>query len=152
MPTDAAEVVNLGHHLLANKRNRECTSLFDIFVGLTERPNAQRQQLPTTSTSTLIDQVTAHLEYNADSATLKSTAAHFGYHPVYISRLLPEKTGKAFSQLLLESKMRKAHLLINHTDLSIEKIAAMLGYSNSSNFYKAFKHYYGTSLRRWPKN
>lgn len=108
----------------------------------------QRQQLPTTSTSTLIDQVTAYLEYNADSATLKTTAAHFGYHPVYISRLLPEKTGKTFSQLLLESRMRKAHLLLNHTDLSIEKIAAMLGYSNSSNFYKAFKHYYGTSPRR----
>lgn len=108
----------------------------------------QRQQLPTTSTSTLIDQVTAYLEYNADSATLKTTAAHFGYHPVYLSRLLPEKTGKTFSQLLLESRMRKAHLLLNHTDLSIEKVAAMLGYSNSSNFYKAFKHYYGTSPRR----
>lgn len=108
----------------------------------------QRQQLPTTSTSTLIDQVTAYLEYNADSATLKTTAAHFGYHPVYLSRLLPEKTGKTFSQLLLESRMRKAHLLLKHTDLSIEKIAAMLGYSNSSNFYKAFKHYYGTSPRR----
>ena len=112
----------------------------------------QRQQLPTTSTSTLIDQVTAYLEYNADSATLKTTAAHFGYHPVYLSRLLPEKTGKTFSQLLLESRMRKAHLLLKHTDLSIEKIAAMLGYSNSSNFYKAFNHYYGTSPRRWPKN
>lgn len=108
----------------------------------------KRQQLPTTSTSTLVDQVTAYIECNADSATLKNTAAHFGYHPVYLSRLLPQKTGKTFSQLLLESRMRKAHLLLNHTNLSIEKIAIMLGYSNNSNFYKAFKLYYGSSPRQ----
>lgn len=106
----------------------------------------KRQNLPTNSS--LVDQITAYIESHSDSVTLKSTAAHFSYHPVYISRLLPEKTGKTFSQLLLESRMRKAHLLLNHTDLSIEKVAAMLGYSNSSNFYKAFKHYYGTSPRR----
>ncbi|MBA2885992.1 AraC-like DNA-binding protein [Clostridium beijerinckii] len=44
--------------------------------------------------------------------------------------------------------MRRAKLLLDHTDLSIEKIADMLGYSNSSNFYKAFKQYYGTSPRQ----
>lgn len=106
----------------------------------------KRQNLPTNSS--LVDQITAYIESHSDSVTLKSTAAHFGYHPVYISRLLPEKADKTFSQLLFESRMRKAHLLLNHTDLSIEKVAAMLGYSNSSNFYKAFKHYYGTSPRR----
>jgi len=42
--------------------------------------------------------------------------------------------------------MQRARLL-DHTDLSIEKIAAMLGYSNSSNFYKAFRGYYGVSPR-----
>lgn len=39
-------------------------------------------------------------------------------------------------------------LLLEHTDLSIEKIAALLGYSNNSNFYKAFREYYGTSPRQ----
>lgn len=44
--------------------------------------------------------------------------------------------------------MRREKLLLEHTDLSIEKIAAMLGYSNNSNFYKAFREYYGTSPRQ----
>ena len=79
---------------------------------------------------------------------MSSTARHFGYHPVYISRLLPQKTGKTFSELLLEVRMRKAKLLLNNTDLSIEKIATMLGYSNSSNFYKFFKSYYGHTPRK----
>jgi AraC-like DNA-binding protein len=43
--------------------------------------------------------------------------------------------------------MKKAKILLDHTDLTIEKIAAVLGYSNSSNFYKSFRHYYGKSPR-----
>ena len=94
-----------------------------------------------------IYQIAAYIEANCDTVSLKSTAAHFGYHPVYLSRLLPKKTGKTFSELLLSARMQRARLLLDHTDLSIEKIAAMLGYSNSSNFYKAFKGYYGVSPR-----
>lgn len=95
----------------------------------------------------LSDKLTGYIETNADIVTLKSMAAHFGYHPVYLSRLLPEKTGKTFSELQLEARMHRAELLLKHTDLSIANIAAMLGYSNNSNFYKAFRQYYGVSPR-----
>ena len=37
------------------------------------------------------------------------------------------------------------------TPLSIENIAAMLGYRDSSNFYKAFREYYGKSPREYIK-
>lgn len=40
-------------------------------------------------------------------------------------------------------------MLMKGTTLSNEEIAAMLGYSNSSNFYKAFKDYYGVSPREY---
>lgn len=106
----------------------------------------KRQNLPTGDT--LSDKIIGYIETNADTATLSSVAAHFGYHHVYLSRLLPEKTGKTFSEILLEARMRRAKLLLEHTDLSIEKIAATLGYSNNSNFYKAFRQYYGTSPRK----
>ena len=59
-----------------------------------------------------------------------------------------QPAGKGFSELLLEVRMRKAKLLLNNTDLSIEKIVTMLGYSNSSNFYKFFKSYYGHTPRK----
>ncbi len=99
--------------------------------------------------ASLAEQIAEYIESNSDFATLNSAASHFGYHPVYISRLLPKKTGKTFSELLTGARMRRAKLILSHTDLSIEKIAAMLGYSNSSNFYKAFRQYYGSSPRQW---
>ncbi len=95
----------------------------------------------------LIDQILRYIETHSDSITLKELANHFGYHPVYISRMLPEKTGRKFSELLKDYRMKKAEILLKSTDLSIEKIAAMLGYNNSSNFYRAFRDYYGISPR-----
>lgn len=87
----------------------------------------------------------AYIESHSDRVTLRSLADHFRYHPNYVSRYLHEHTGKTFSTLVLEKRMEKAGLLLKNTDLSIEKIAAMLGYSNSSNFYKTFRRYYHMS-------
>ena len=71
------------------------------------------------------------------------------YHPNYISALLHRETGRKFSEILLEKRMERAVLLMKNTPLSIEEIAAMLGYSNHSNFYKAFKEYYGVTPREF---
>lgn len=106
----------------------------------------KRQHQP--KANTLVDKIAAYIESNVDSSTLQNTAKHFGYHPDYISRLLPQKIGQTFSEVLLEKRMKRAKLLISHSELPIDKIATMLGYSNSSNFYKAFREYYGTSPRR----
>ena len=105
----------------------------------------KRQNLP--EKATRIDEIKDYIETNADNITLAGTASYFGYHPVYLSRMLSQKAGKTFGQLQLIARMRRAKLLLDHTDLSIEKITAMLGYSNSSNFYKAFRQYYGKSPR-----
>ena len=72
------------------------------------------------------------------------------YHPNYISSYLHKKTGRTFSELLLEKRMEKARLLLENTELTIEVIADMLGYSNASNFYKAFHSNFHTSPRNYP--
>lgn len=45
--------------------------------------------------------------------------------------------------------MERAVILLKGTDLAINEIALMLGYSNSSNFYRAFREYYGVSPREY---
>ena len=45
--------------------------------------------------------------------------------------------------------MERALILMKGTLLSLEDIAAMLGYSNHSNFYKAFRAYYGCTPREY---
>ena len=47
--------------------------------------------------------------------------------------------------------MDRAVILLKGTDLSVEEIAAMLGYSDTSNFYKAFRDFYGKTPREYLK-
>ncbi len=54
-------------------------------------------------------------------------------------------------RFFLELCMERAGILLKGTSLPIEEIALMLGYSNSSNFYKAFREYYHMSPREYER-
>ena len=104
-----------------------------------------------TELKTLSEQITDYMGDHSDVVTLKDIAAHFSYHPNYISSLLHKETGRKFTEILLEKRMERAVLLMKNTSLSIEEISALLGYSNHSNFYKAFKEYYQMTPREYLK-
>lgn len=132
----------------ANKTEHTQKIIKPMVMSLTMYLSAEYKRLNLHTNIRLEDQLKEYIEMNSDTVTLNSLAAHFGYHPVYISRILSQKTGKKFSELLLESRMRKARTLLELTGLSVEIIANMIGYSNTSNFYKAFRQFYGTSPRK----
>lgn len=98
---------------------------------------------------TVSDQILSYMDDHSDVVTLREISAHFHYHPNYISALLHRETGRKFSEILLEKRMERAVLLMKNTTLSLEEISAMLGYSNHSNFFKAFKEYYGMTPREY---
>ena len=108
-----------------------------------------RLEKPDTTISTLSGQIVQYIRSHPESVTLKDAADHFSYHPNYISSLIHHELGKTFSRIVLENRMDRAVILLKGTTLSIEEIAAMLGYSNHSNFYKAFKEYYGKTPREY---
>jgi len=93
------------------------------------------------------DQFVRYIEDHFDHVTLADIAAHFSYHPNYVSTVLTKETGKSFSAHVLEQRMARARILLQNTTLSVADIAEMLGYSNTSNFHKAYKEYYGTTPR-----
>ena len=95
------------------------------------------------------ERILDYMGEHSDVVTLQDIAAHFHYHPNYISALLHRETGRKFTEILLEKRMERAVLLMKNTTLSLEEISAMLGYSNHSNFFKAFKAYYGMTPREY---
>lgn len=107
------------------------------------------REQPAPDTARLSDRIVRYIGEHPDSVTLKGLASRFSYHPNYISTLLRRETGKSFSEILLKQRMERAVCLLRGTDLSVDEIAAMLGYSNNSNFYKAFRGYYRQSPREF---
>lgn len=119
---------------------------------LLEIARAHRLEKESIPKQTISQQILTYMDNHSDIITLKTIAAHFGYHPNYISHILHQEMGLTFSDILLEKRMERAVLLMRHTPLSLEEIAALLGYSNHSNFYKAFKSYYGMTPREYTRN
>lgn len=108
-----------------------------------------RELAPQKKSLTISEKIVGYMSEHMDTATLQGLGAHFSYHPTYVSNLLKKETGRTFSNILRELRMTRATTLLQGTTLSIEEIAAMLGYTSSSNFYKAFKEEYGVTPREW---
>lgn len=106
-----------------------------------------KRSIPVPKDERLSDKIVRYMGEHSDVVTLKDISKHFSYHPNYISTLLHREIGKSFFEILLEQRMERAVFLLKGTNLSVEEIAAMLGYSNSSNFYKAFREFYQCSPR-----
>ena len=122
-------------------------SLTSAMIMQIARKYSQQQDKP--QSLSLSSQIIKYIGENDATVTLQEVAAKFSYHPNYISALLKKETGKSFSRILLEKRMAHALVLLQGTTLSIDAVSAMLGYSNPSNFHKAFREYYGKSPREY---
>ena len=117
-----------------------------LFMHIARRYRLEKSDI---KASSLSESIVGYINSHPESVTLKDISAHFSYHPNYISSLLHKELGKTFSEIVLEKRMDRAVVLLKGTTLSIEEISAMLGYTNTSNFYKAFRSYYGNTPREY---
>lgn len=62
-----------------------------------------------------------------------------------LSRIFRERTGYSLPDYISSVRMQKAAELLEHTELSIGKIAAKTGIQNETYFFTMFKKHFGTS-------
>lgn len=83
-----------------------------------------------------------YIEAHSRRCTLKELSGRFNFNQKYISALLKKKTGKTFSELLTQAKMKTICHLLENTDKPVREIAEMCGYSNQTFFYQKFMKLY----------
>lgn len=83
-----------------------------------------------------------YLESNYLTATLQSTADHFGFHPNYLSAFIKKETGRTFKELVILQKLCQACFYLTNTDFPIYEIAQKVGYDNLGFFYHKFAEIY----------
>ena len=77
--------------------------------------------------------------------TNASIAAHFNYHPVYMSDLVKSATGLSLHQYLIRVRLMRAVSLLQNTTLSISEIALACGFCDAAYFSGYFKRVFGAS-------
>lgn len=81
--------------------------------------------------------------------SLSFVADHFQLSETFLSIHLKEFLGMTFSEYLIHQRMKEAKRLLHETLLSIEMVAAQVGYSSSNSFCRAFKRLNGVSPNQY---
>jgi Response regulator containing CheY-like receiver domain and AraC-type DNA-binding domain len=87
----------------------------------------------------------AFISSHLDTASLDSLSEYLGLSSVYVSRLFKAKAGMSFAEYYQTARHERALELLRIPENSIGQIAQMLGYSNATNFARAFKLISGES-------
>lgn len=93
-----------------------------------------------------------YIERNYQEDSLNKMAAHFNYHPNYLSNRLKTEIGKSYMELLQLQKMAVATVLLSSTELNVDEIVTEIGYSSTSFFYKKFKDFHGETPQKFRAN
>ncbi len=87
-------------------------------------------------------------EFNQSNATATQLGARLGLSARSLHRHLQQE-GISLQQLKDQSRRRRALALMRQEGLSINSIALLLGFQDTSAFHRAFKKWTGTTPGRW---
>ena len=89
------------------------------------------------------DYVFAH--YTDTDLSVSLIANEFGYTADYLTRLFSRYTGETIGAFITDFRLGKAAYLLQRSDVTINDLTVMVGYSSSNYFAKAFKKAYGAT-------
>ena len=76
------------------------------------------------------------------NVTLDTLAETFHLSKPYLSKYIKDKAGMTFQEAVRKERMKKARGLLRETSLTVEAVAAEVGYENVEHFNRLFKKSY----------
>lgn len=98
---------------------------------------------------TIVRAVLDYINSDCKNANLTKIAEDTHQSVTVLSKLIKQKTGHNFQELLQRKRFQTAVHLLLDTDLPIEDIALDVGYENQSYFFRQFKKRYGMTPRQY---
>ncbi|MCC3371981.1 response regulator [Cohnella sp. REN36] len=127
-----------------------CSFLHDVFTYIKELNNQLSNDGDINSYFT---QMVKYIDQNYQSKLyLKDLSVKFFINQVYCCQLFKKNLGKTFSEYITDLRIKKACGLLKNTELSIEEIAAKVGYVDYYYFNKVFKKQCGITPSRFRKS
>ena len=99
----------------------------------------------------LTGNVLSYVDEHYKSGTLAELAEMMGYDVYWLSREIKKRMGRTYKELLLSKRLQQAAYLLTKSSLPVADIIELVGYDNSSYFYRKFKERYGVSPKEYRK-
>lgn len=129
-----------------NKRGIQQMTMGVLFVQLLN--HAEMLEFRSAGENTIV-RVLRYVEEHFRDGSLKEIADLTGYEMTSLSRLIHQKTGKNYTDLIQEKRMSQAAWLLAHTGYKVDEIAMSAGYENISYFHRLFRKTYGMSPKKY---
>ncbi len=149
---DSLPVQNLIENLIwsvvykqPNRRNINQVTMGLLFLqllGLTDRLISNEQK---SVADNIVMAALSEIEQNYQTANLNDVAVRCNVSAAYVSSAVKNLTGITFKEHLMEKRLTKAANLLKTTKISVGNIIYMVGYENTSYFYRIFTEKYGMS-------
>ena len=122
--------------------------LKDILCFIAQKHHIKSHELPPA-----VQKIMLYIHQNYDkNIDNELISGELGYHSYYLNRLFKKHTGVTIHQALIKERMRVSAQLLEATDLSVNAVAAAVGYSDHTHFCTAFKSYMGTTPLKYKKS
>lgn len=112
----------------------------------------QEDQTGYLSENRVLRELLQYMKLHFQDVTQQQLSDLVGLSTSSISQIIRKKTGKSYSEYLLEIRIQKAQELLSTTNESIEEIANQVGYNDYFYFIKVFKKATGISPSSYRKN
>ena len=86
----------------------------------------------------LYEEISDYMKQNMKNISIRMLCEEFHFQEDYFNRLLKNRTRMTYTEYLQHLRLQKAEELLLHTRLTIDAIAAEVGYKNKGYFYKIF--------------
>ena len=141
-------IENLLYTMMEDTPNRR--GILQMTMGLlfTQLMNhTEALQFETQEQNTVIS-VLRYIEQHYRDGSLTEIAGRLHYEMPSLSRLIRQKTGKNYTELLQEKRLSQAVWLLHNTDRTVDEIARAVGYENMTYFHRLFRSRYGQSPKQ----
>lgn len=127
--------------------------LFTYFVDYPEyyTPNHVIFDAQSRSHSYTFSLIARCIEQCSGRPTRQYLEQHVGYCGDYINRIIKKHSGMSLREYIRSITLTKAEQMLRHTDESISKIIAAIGFENKTYFYTLFKDKYGMTPLKYRK-
>lgn len=93
---------------------------------------------PQPDTAFPFGEILRHLTNHCRDITLQQLSAAFNYSPAHLSRVLQQRTGRRFAEIVRDLKIYRARDYLVTTPLTLEQISALVGFGSASYFTQVF--------------
>ena len=129
-----------------NKRGIQQMTMGLLFAQLMNHTEALEFQ---SEEQNVIMSVLRYAEEHYRDGSLAEIADILGYEMTSLSRLIKQKTGRNYTDLIQEKRMSQAAWLLRNTARRVDDIALSVGYENISYFHRLFAKTYGLSPKKY---